>query len=182
MKSSRIQSLTITAFMASVLCIAGPVVIPIGMVPLSFANLAIYLTVILLDKKKATISVALYLLIGFVGVPVFAGFSAGAGKLLGPTGGYLMGYLALSWISGTILELFGKVNKIKIVLKQTIALVSGTIGVYFLGSMWLVYQSKISFKEALFVGVLPFVVFDFIKIMVAIGIGNSMKKRIQLVD
>ena len=100
----KIQNLTYMALMAAIICIMGPFVIPIGMVPMSFANMAIYLTIILLDKKRATISVAVYLLIGFVGLPVFSGFTGGAGKLLGPTGGYLIGYLALSWVAGPVLE------------------------------------------------------------------------------
>ena len=133
--------------------------------------MVIYLTIILLDKKSATISVAIYLLIGFVGLPVFAGFSGGAGKLLGPTGGYLIGYLAMSWIAGSVLE---KTEKLKVV-----ALVLGTIGLYLIGTVWLVVQSKLSFVSALSVGVIPFVIPDTIKIIVAVALGNSIKKRIQ---
>ena len=110
MKNTRIQKLTLTALMAALLCIAGPIVIPIGMVPMSFANMAIYLTIILLDKKQAITSTAIYLLIGLTGIPVFSGFSGGAGKLFGPTGGYLIGYLFLCWLAGTILEVLEKLN------------------------------------------------------------------------
>ena len=172
MNNSKIQNITLIALMAAVLCITGPFVIPIGIVPISLTNMVIYLTIILLDKKRATISVAVYLLIGFVGLPVFAGFTGGAGKLLGPTGGYLIGYLVLSLVAGTILE---KVEKVK-----ALALGAGTTGLYLIGTIWLMYQSKLSFMSALTVGVLPFVVFDVIKIIVAISIGNSIKKRITL--
>ena len=169
MKNIKTQNLTLTALMAAILCITGPFVIPIGMVPMSLTNLVIYLTIILLDKKRATISVAVYLLIGFVGLPVFAGFTGGAGKLLGPTGGYLIGYLVLSLVAGTILE---KIEKVKI-----LALSMGTIGLYMIGTMWLMVQSKLSFMSALTVGVLPFVVFDVIKILIAVVLGNSIRKR-----
>ena len=106
MKTMRnsIHNLTSTALMAAMICIAGPIVIPVGMVPVSFVNMAIYLAIILLDKKKATISILIYLLLGFVGIPVFAGFTAGVGKLFGPTGGYLLGYPLVGWIAGMILE------------------------------------------------------------------------------
>lgn len=195
MRNNKIQNLTLTALMAAILCIAGPIVIPIGMVPMSFANMAIYLTIILLDKKRATISVAIYLLIGFVGLPVFAGFTGGAGKLLGPTGGYLIGYLALSLIAGTIIEMMyktkdedktfvGSSDKVKsmeknINFKQILALVIGTLGLYGVGTIWLMIQSKLDFISALSVGVLPFIIFDIIKIVVAVILGNSIKKRIQ---
>ena len=169
MKNKRTQSITFIALMSAILCIVGPFVIPIGMVPMSLTNMVIYLTIILLDKKRATISVAIYLLIGFVGLPVFAGFAGGAGKLLGPTGGYLIGYLVLSLVAGTILE---KIEKVKI-----LALSIGTIGLYLIGTMWLMFQSKLSFMSALTVGVLPFVVFDVIKIVVAVVLGNSIRKR-----
>ena len=174
---NKIQKLTFTALMAAVLCIAGPLVIPIGMVPMSLANMAIYLTIILLDKKRATISVAVYLLIGFVGLPVFSGFTGGAGKLFGPTGGYLIGYLALSWIAGMILEK-RKFSGMKERTKQIVALATGTIGLYLLGTLWLMYQSNIDFVTALSVGVFPFVAFDTIKIVVASVLGISIKKRI----
>ena len=124
---SNVQNLTLTALMTAILCIMGPIVIPIGMVPMSIANMAIYLTIILLDKQKAMISVALYLLIGLMGIPVFAGFSAGAGKLFGPTGGYLIGYLALSFIGGSLLE-NGKCQEKGKLWNQIIALSIGTVG------------------------------------------------------
>ena len=157
MQKNRAQNLTLVALMAAILCIIGPFVIPIGMVPMSLTNMVIYLTIIILDKKRATISVGIYLLIGFVGIPVFAGFTGGAGKLLGPTGGYLLGYLVLSWIAGMILEIFDKtehkkdsvgtsfdkVYKGNYKIKQVLALVIGTISLYFIGTLWLMLQSKL---------------------------------------
>lgn len=194
MMKNRIQNLTSTALMAGILCIVGPVMIPIGIIPISLTNMVVYLVVLLLDKKKATISVALYLLIGFIGIPVFAGFSGGVGKLFGPTGGYLLGYPALSWISGILLEKFsqkdkGELNKkteqrkekigkgIKIG-KEMLALATGTLCLYLLGTFWLVLQSNMTFTAALSVGVVPFIVFDVIKIIAAVSVGNSIKKRI----
>ena len=164
--------------MTAILCIMGPIVIPIGMVPMSIANMAIYLTIILLDKQKAMISVALYLLIGLMGIPVFAGFSAGAGKLFGPTGGYLIGYLALSFIGGSLLE-NGKCQEKGKLWNQIIALSIGTVGLYFIGTVWLMCQSKLNLITALSVGVFPFIIFDIIKILLSVSIGNSIKKRLQ---
>ena len=180
MKSMKnnIQNLTLTALMAAILCIVGPIVIPIGMVPMSFANMAIYLTIILLDKKMATISVGVYLLIGFVGLPVFSGFTGGAGKLFGPTGGYLIGYLILTWVAGTILE---KKAIPKRSVEQIVALAAGTLGLYLFGSLWLMFQSNVDFMTALSIGVLPFVIFDAIKIVIAVILGATIKKRLSIV-
>ena len=176
MKNS-IQNLTLTALMAAVLCIMGPIVLPIGMVPMSFANMAIYLTIILLDKKKVLITTTIYLLIGLIGIPVFAGFSAGAGKLFGPTGGYLIGYLALGFIGGSLLEKGKSQGKGKI-WNQILALSIGNLGLYFIGTVWLMYQSKLNLMTALSVGVFPFLLFDILKIVLAVSMGNSIKRRI----
>ena len=160
MRDNKIQNLTLTALMAAILCIMGPIVIPIGMVPLSFANMAIYLAIILLDKKKALISTTIYLLMGLVGIPVYSGFSAGAGKLLGPTGGYLIGYLALSFLGGSLLEKRKCREKGKL-FNQIMALSVGTLGLYLVGTVWLMYQSKLNLTTALSVGVFPFVFFEY---------------------
>ena len=74
--------------------------IPVGPIPLSLATFAVYLAGSVLGRKKGTIAVALYLVIGVIGVPVFSGFSGGFQKLAGVTGGYLIGYLPCAYLSG----------------------------------------------------------------------------------
>ena len=193
MMKNKIQNLTGTALMAAILCIIGPVMIPVGVIPLSLANMVVYLIILLLGKRKAGISVVIYLLLGAVGIPVFSGFGAGIGIIFGPTGGYLIGYLVLCWISGTILEkiyLNGKRRNEKNIEqkkkekcnkmgKELLSLVAGTVGLYFWGTCWLMFQANMSFASALAVGVVPFLVFDIIKMILAISLANSIKKRIK---
>ena len=85
---STIYQLTTCAIMTALMCILGPMSIPIGPIPVSFTNLVIYLAVYLLGTKGATISYLIYLLLGAVGLPVFSGYAGGLAKLAGPTGGY----------------------------------------------------------------------------------------------
>ena len=87
--SKKVVDLTFTALMAALICILGPLSIPlpISPVPISLTNLAIYFTVMLIGWKRGTVSYIIYLLIGLCGVPVFSSFTGGPGKLLGPTGG-----------------------------------------------------------------------------------------------
>ena len=80
---SKTYEITMTALMAAVTCILAPLSIPIGPVPISFTNLAIYLSLYLLGWKKGTISYLIYLLLGLVGLPVFSGFTGGPSKLAG---------------------------------------------------------------------------------------------------
>ena len=90
--------MAVTAVMAAVLCVLGPLTVPIGAVPISLANFVICLTAWLLGPKFGTLSVVIYLVLGAIGIPVFSGYGAGLAKLAGPTGGYLVGYLLLAFI------------------------------------------------------------------------------------
>ena len=97
-KSFTTFQMALIAVMAAITCILGPLSIPIPVspVPISLTNLAIYLTVCLLGWKFGTISYLIYLLIGIAGLPVFSSFSSGFAKLLGPTGGYLIGFIPMA--------------------------------------------------------------------------------------
>lgn len=167
-------ALTTIALMTAVTCILGPLSIPIGSVPISFTNLAIYFSVYLIGAKYGTISYILYLFIGFVGVPVFSGFTAGAGKLMGPTGGYLIGFIFLTAISGWFIERFHGRR-----VTSAIGMVLGTAVCYLFGTIWLCFQSNLSLEAGLMVGVIPFIPGDLIKIMVATAIGPVILKQLQ---
>ena len=85
-RSRKVYFMSVTALMAAVTCVLAPLSIPIGPVPISLTNLAIYLSLYLLGWKWGSVSYLVYLLIGMVGVPVFSGFTGGVGKLAGATG------------------------------------------------------------------------------------------------
>ena len=87
----KIKDMTLIAVMAALICIAGPMTVAVGPVPLSLATFAVILAGAVLGTKRGTAAVGLYLLIGIIGVPVFSGFSGGFQKLAGVTGGYLIG-------------------------------------------------------------------------------------------
>lgn len=172
-----IKVLTKIGFVAALMCVLGPVVImlPFSPVPLSLTTFVIYLSVYLLSTKRATISCMVYLLIGLVGVPVFSAFSGGPGKLLGPTGGYLIGYILIPLVGGFFLNRFKKSKWM-----HAMGFVLGTLCCYGVGTIWLVCQSKMEWTGALFVGVVPFVVFDAVKIAVAMIVGELIAKRLKI--
>ena len=107
-KKSRLDTkcIALIGLMAAVTCILGPLSIPlpISPVPISLTNFAIYLAIYVLGTRRGTLSYLIYLLIGFVGVPVFAAFTAGPQKLLGPTGGYLIGFIPMALICGIFID------------------------------------------------------------------------------
>lgn len=175
MKQNKTYTLTLIATMTAVTCILGPlsISIPFSPVPISFTNLAIYFAVYVLGAKKATISYLLYLLIGFAGVPVFSSFTAGPAKLLGPTGGYLIGFIFMAAISGLFIEKFP--NKVHMAVT---GMIIGTVVAYAFGTIWLAYQMSLSFKAALFVGVIPYIPGDTAKIIIANTVGPVLHKQL----
>lgn len=100
--------LTLTALFAAVLAVASWISVPLPFtpVPVNLATLAVTLAGALLGCKYGTLSVLVYILLGAVGVPVFAGFTGGLGHLAGPTGGYIIGYLSSAFICGIIMDYF----------------------------------------------------------------------------
>lgn len=176
MKNQKITTyqMAVTAVMAAVLCVLGPLTVPIGAIPISLANFVICLTAWLLGPKFGTLSVAVYLCIGLIGVPVFSGYGAGLAKLAGPTGGYLVGYLLLALIGGLFIE---KSNGNPVV--SGIGLVLGDAACYVLGTAWFVFQMQCELSYALSVCVYPFIALDLAKIVVSCVVGALLRKRLE---
>ena len=165
--------MAVTAVMAAVLCVLGPLTVPIGAIPISLANFVICLTAWLLGPKFGTLSVVIYLAIGLIGVPVFSGYGAGLAKVAGPTGGYLVGYLLLAFIGGLFIE---KSNGQPVV--SAVGLVLGDAACYVLGTAWFVFQMQCELGYALAVCVYPFIVLDLAKIVVSCVVGALLRKRL----
>ena len=95
-----VQTMSLIGLMTALTCVLGPLAIPLPFspVPISFTNLAVYLAVYVLGMKAGAVSYLVYLLLGMAGLPVFSGFTGGFGKLAGPTGGYLIGFIFMAVI------------------------------------------------------------------------------------
>ena len=156
-RSTHTYAMVTTAFMAAVTCILAPLSIPIGPVPISLTNLAIYLS--------------LYLLIGLAGLPVFSGFSGGIGKLAGPTGGYIIGFIPMAIIAGIIIDHFRKR------WIQLLGMILGTAVCYVFGTAWFCMQAGYTVSAALAVCVIPFIPGDLIKMVIALTIGPVIRQR-----
>ena len=131
MKAMKTKDMTLIAVMAALICVAGPLSIPVGPIPLSLATFAVYLAGSVLGRKKGTIAVTLYLVIGVIGVPVFSGFSGGFQKLAGVTGGYLIGYLPCAYLSGVGAEKREKAGW----WFHPLMMVAGTVLLYLVGTI-----------------------------------------------
>ena len=168
-----VQQMALIGVMAAVTCVLGPLSIPIGVVPISFTNLAVYFAIYALGWKKGTISYLVYLLIGLIGVPVFSAFSSGPAKLFGPTGGYLIGFILMAVIGGLLIDKFpGKWYL------HVAGMILGTAVCYILGTGWLAYQAHMTFAAALAAGVIPFIPGDLAKIAIAAVAGPQIRKQL----
>ena len=174
-----VRYLALVGLMAAVIGVFGPLVLPLPFspVPISLASFAVYFSAYVLGKRRGTLSCMIYLFIGLMGVPVFSGFSAGPGKLLGPTGGYLIGYLFMAWLCGLFAEKWPHKA-----LLQFVGMVLGTLACYVLGTIWLSFQADLSFQAALAAGVLPFIPGDLVKIIISMIVGKQIRRRLQKIN
>ena len=174
--TSKTKTMALIGVMAAVTCILGPLslAIPVSPVPISLTNLAVYFAIYVLGMKRGTISYCIYLLLGLVGLPVFAAFTAGAGKLFGPTGGYLIGFIFMALICGFFIEKWEK----KLYM-HFIGMVLGTAVCYVFGTVWLAYTAHMGFAAALAAGVIPFIPGDLVKIIIALIAGPVIRKQLK---
>ena len=167
------RDMTLTAVMAALICVAGPLTVAIGPIPLSLASFAVYLAGAVLGWKRGTLAVLLYLLIGSVGLPVFSGFSGGFQKLAGVTGGYLIGYLPCAFIAGL------GAGEQKSAWHLPVCMAAGTAALYILGTAWFMVQTGNGLAAALGLCVLPFLPGDAIKIVAATLISKPIRNAIK---
>jgi biotin transport system substrate-specific component len=148
--------------------------IPVPPVPITLQTLFLYVAAALLGGRLGALSQVVYLLIGIIGLPVFSGGKGGMGVLLGPTGGYLIGFVAGAYVIGRLVELRRDPGPIWLGL----AMVGGTAVIYLLGVMQLILVARFSINQAMSVGVLPFLIGDALKIGVAVLITVKLRGRL----
>lgn len=170
------RRLVLIAMMTAITCILAPLSIPIPVspVPISLTNLVLLISVYILGWKDASISFIIYLLLGLAGLPVFSGFSGGLGKIAGPTGGYLAGFIFMTVIAGLAVDIFSGKR-----LPAVIGMALGTAVAYAFGTAWLAIQMDLTFISALSIGVLPYLAGDTLKIILAVIAGPMLKKRLR---
>lgn len=163
------------ALTTAITCILGPFAfaLPFSPIPFTLGLLGVFLSTFLLGPRLGTISCLIYLLVGTVGLPVFSGFTGGIAVLLGPSGGYLLGYLFIPICCFPFRNL-----KTSPLLKILPGATLGLLLCYFCGTFWLSHQLEISFSEAFLIGTLPYIPFDIIKLFVAYFSSNTTRKRL----
>jgi len=168
--------MTVYASLLAALTAAGAYLsIPIGPVPIVLQSLFILLSGLLLGRRWGLAAVGVYLLAGACGLPVFAGGMGGIGRLVGPTGGYLVGFLPAVYLIGAISEK-GRER----IIFDVIAMICGSMVIYAFGVAWLKTLTGMSLAKTLAVGMVPFIPGDVLKIAAAVPIAKALRPIIKV--
>lgn len=176
--SNYIYRITATGVMAALICVIAPLSIPLsGGVPISLGPFIVMLAGVVLGPRMGTEATLIYILLGMIGVPVFSSYQAGPSVLAGPTGGYIVGYLFLTFCTGLFYDKLAKSQKP--VWKYTLLVLGMVLGMlmeYAVGTVWFVYSMKTTWTAALTACVYPFIGLDAVKIAVVAIFGPRLEQ------
>lgn len=173
-KALTAREMTMGALFVAVLCALAQIAVPLPMgVPISLGLLGVYLCALLLPPKIGMTVIFVYLLLGLLGVPVYAGFKSGPAALFGRTGGYLIGYLPC----GVIIALMNRRDRG--FLWRCLSIFLGLLACYALGTLWFVRLTGFTLGKSLAACVLPFLPGDAVKMLAAAAMTPQLKAALQ---
>ena len=161
------------ALLAAAVCVLAPWSLPIGSVSITLATFAVYLVAAVGGYRAGVAAIAVYIALGAVGMPVFSGFSGGAHHIIGPTGGYLIGYIPCALITGAFVD-----RSPETCWNYFVGMALGTLSCYAIGTVWFMNSADYTLDSALAVCVLPFIPFDTVKIVAAGFVGRAIRLRL----
>lgn len=149
--------------------------LPFTPVPISAQTLGVMVSGLVLSPKFAALSQIIYILLGLLGLPIFSGGQSGIGTLMGPTGGYIIGFIPAAFIISLLLKTY----KPQTTFGYFLIISLGANGaIYLLGVFQLVSITKITFKQALISGVFPFLIGDLFKALLGAGLAKHRSSSI----
>jgi len=170
MPIEKLRWMVLASLMAALTAVGAYIHVPIGPVPIVLSTLFVLLSGLLLGSRWGLASMGLYLLVGAIGIPVFAGGKGGFAHFLGPTGGYLFGYVLAAGVVGLISE-----HSRGLLILDIFAILVGSIAIYGLGVPWLKMVTQMSWTKTLMVGMVPFLIGDAMKAAVAVVLARSVR-------
>jgi len=152
--------------------------LPFTPVPITLQTFFVILSGAILGKKLGSFSQAAYLFLGILGAPVFQGYGAGFLYLLGPTGGYLIGFILASFVVGSLIDRGKMLSHPRYYIMFAMSL--GLLTVYACGIAWLIIGHKLIFTQAISLGFIPFIPGAFLKLILASWIYERVKSKANL--
>jgi biotin transport system substrate-specific component len=168
--TTALRPMVYASLFAALMAAGAYMAIPIGPVPIVLQNMFVFLSGLLLGSRWGLTSVAVYLLAGVVGLPVFAGGTGGIGRIFGPTGGFLLGYLPVVCLVGRMAERLPRR-----MVWDVAAMTAGAMVLYACGVSWLAAVTGLPFGKALALGMAPFLPGDALKIAAAALIARAVR-------
>lgn len=162
------------AMFGALTAVGSFIVIPLQPLPITLQTLFTGLAGVLLGGAAGALSQIIYVLLGIIGLPVFAGGKAGIGTLFGPSGGYLLGFIFGAWVTGKITQ----VKRDPGLAWITLALAAGNLVIYTLGTVQLSIVGHLSPLKSVLVGAVPFLPGDFLKLLAAAWLSLRLRKHI----
>lgn len=171
----KLRDLCFIAMGTALMCALSPISLPIGIVPISLATLVVYLIGCLFTPFKATISVLLYVLLGMIGLPVFSGYKGGMAVILGPTGGFILGYIPAVLLLSFLVSLKREKRA-----SYIFGILLATLIIYAFGLVWflVVTNGKYTFSQAMMSCVYPFLPGDTAKLVLAVSISYKLRPQL----
>lgn len=178
----QIKDLTLAALFAALTSILSVVAIPLPFtpVPITLQVFAVTISGAILGRKLGFLSQLTYVLLGGIGLPVFAGGNAGFGVLVGPTGGYLWGFVAAGFIIGLVVEVGSKKVSTSLhkYLVLFLAMVAGLAVIYTFGVIQLMIVANLSLSAAITQGLVPFILPGILKVLVGSSLAFPIRERL----
>lgn len=171
-----LRGMVYAAMFGALTAVGAYIIIPLPPVPITMQTLFVNLAGALLGGTLGALSQIVYIMLGVIGLPVFAGGKAGAGVLLGPTGGYLIGFVVGAYVIGKLTAIRRKPGFIWLVCSMSV----GIAVVYILGILQLIVVAKLSYEKAIAVGLLPPLPGDIMKIIIAAIIALKIRNYLKL--
>jgi biotin transport system substrate-specific component len=169
--SIRVKRLVYAALFAALTAVSAWVTIPLPIVPITLQTFFVMLSGVVLGPYFGALSMAVYLLLGFIGLPVFAGGQSGLGMLVGPTGGYMIGFILCPIVSGLIVRMLKDPG----LIWYGLAMLAGDAVVFAFGVLQLSVVLHMPLDRAIVIGLLPFIPGDVLKVIVAAFVARNIK-------
>lgn len=177
MNRTQIRRTVLSSVFAALISAGAFAAVPIGPVPIVLTSFFVTLSGLLGGFRIAVTSVIVYLILGILGLPVFAGGSGGFAVLTGPTGGYLFGYILAASLSGLIFRPGNSITRPAFILLASAAALTAAVSIYIPGLLWLKLSLGLEWEKALNIGILPFIPGDLIKAAAAVALTVALKDR-----
>ena len=170
-----IKEMSIVAIFTALTAVMAQISVPLPFspVPITFQVFAVFLCAIILDSRLATTSQIIYVLLGAIGIPVFANFSGGLPYIVGPTGGFIISFPIIAFIASKTSE-----NKNSLLVK-ILGLITSLMVCYSIGVIQLSFITKMSISKSIMIAVVPFIALDVIKISIAYILGVKIKTALE---